>query len=272
MMSAGPTQPPTLFEQLERDLARGTSDLPTLPRSVTEALRLARTPGLDFDDVARVAAGDPPLAARVVSVANSALYSRAGMPRIASVRRAAVRLGTQATRDVLYQVAYASMFVDAPRFRDLVEATFQHGVRAARCARLLARARGLDTDVAFLAGLLHDIGRARCWKLLAQRRGSIDMTSAAVAVGDLHATAGAELATAWHLPEEVVEACRWHHGPDGRAYPLLVAAADALSRLIEGRDSTADAHVHLLQAGVAAADIEELVVQASKEVEAPETP
>jgi putative nucleotidyltransferase with HDIG domain len=259
-----------LTELLERDLARGTSDLPTLPRGVTEALRLARTPGLDFEEVERVAAGDPPLAARVVSVANSALYARAGMPRIASVRRAAVRLGTQATRDVLYQVAYASMFVDAPRFRDLVEATFQHGVRAARCARLLARQRGLDTDVAFLAGLLHDIGRARCWKLFAKRSGVVDQTAAAAAVDGLHAVAGAELAAAWHLPDEVIEACRWHHAPDGRPFPLLVAAADSLSRLVEGRDSMDDARARLRDFGVSATQADELIEHASREMQAPD--
>jgi putative nucleotidyltransferase with HDIG domain len=269
MMARGSTEP-LLTEQLERDLARGTSDLPTLPRGVSEALRLARTPGLDFEEVERVAAGDPPLAARVVSVANSALYARAGMPRIASVRRAAVRLGTQATRDVLYQVAYASMFVDAPRFRDLVEATFQHGVRAARCARLLARERGLDTDVAFLAGLLHDIGRARCWKLFAQRRGAIDQVAATAAVNTLHASAGAELAAAWHLPDEVIEACRWHHAPDGRAFPLLVAAADTLSRVVEGRDTFAEARARLAGSGVSAAEADDLIARATKEVQAPE--
>ncbi len=264
MIAAGPTQL-TLLEQLERDLARGTSDLPTLPRSVTEALRLARTPGLDFAEVERVAASDPPLSARVVSVANSALYARAGMPRIASVKRAAVRLGTQATRDVLFQVAYASMFVDAPRFRDLVESTFQHGVRVARCARLLARDQGLDADIAFLSGLLHDIGRARCWKLLAKNRGTIDLAAAATAVDVVHTIAGAELASAWHLPEEVVEACRWHHDPAGRSHAMLVAAADAVARLDEGRGSQEEAIARLVDAKVLPERADELVVRALKE-------
>ena len=254
----------TLLRLLEQDLARGTSDLPTLPRSVTEALRLARKPGLDFNEVANVAASDPPLSARIVAVANSALYARAGMPRIASVRQAAVRLGTQATRDVLYQVAYASMFVDAPRFRDLVEATFQHGVRAARAARLLAADRGLDMDVAFLAGLLHDIGRARCWKLLARRR-NVDMASARAAVDELHTAAGAELATAWNLPEEVVEACRWHHEPAGRSHVLLIAAADAVAHVDEHRGHVDEARSHLLGMGVPSDRLDALLECAGRE-------
>ncbi|MBV9949123.1 MAG: HDOD domain-containing protein [Myxococcales bacterium] len=242
--------PERLRAELRRVLARGTSDLPSLPRGVSEALRLARTAALDFDEVAAVAAGDPPLSARVVSVANSALYARSG-PRVASVRLAAVRLGVQATRDVLYQVAYASMFVmDAPRFKERIEATFEHGVRAGAHARRLASELRLDGDVCFLAGLLHDLGRARCWKVLAQLRGEIDAASAARVVEELHTVAGAELAAAWRLPEEVVGACRWHHDPGDREYPRLVAAADALARQAEGRGGAEDALALLVGAGV----------------------
>ena len=152
-MIATPIPITTLREALARDLSRGTSDLPTLPRGVADALRLARKSALDFSEIEKVAGEYPPLAARLLAVANSALYAMRGVPRIASVRRAAIRMGIQATRDVLYQVAYATMFVDAPRFRELIEATFLHGVRCAPYGRLLAGARGLDQDPAFLAGL-----------------------------------------------------------------------------------------------------------------------
>lgn len=258
-----PASPPRgrLGEALGRDLARGASNLPTLPQNLMEALRLARTPALDFDEVGRVAEQDPPLSARVISVANSALYARAGAPRIVSVRRAAVRLGIQATRDVLFQVAYASMFVDAPRFLDLIDSTFQHGVRAARAARVLARERRLDVDVAFLCGLLHDIGRARCWRLLSSRRGPVDMVEANEAVDSLHARAGAELARVWRLPDEVVESCRLHHDPSDRDYPRLVAAADAVAKMHDGVGSREDACRRVADAGIPSERVDHVVEQ-----------
>jgi putative nucleotidyltransferase with HDIG domain len=249
----------TIREALIRDLARGTSDLPTLPRGVADALRLARKPALDFSEIEKVAGEYPPLAARLLAVANSALYAMRGVPRIASVRRAAIRMGIQATRDVLYQVAYATMFVDAPRFRELIEATFLHGVRCAPYGRLLAGERGLDPDIAFLAGLLHDIGRARCWKIVSTVRGKVDVESAEQAVNEFHAGAGAELAAAWHLPEEVVEACRWHHDPGNRTYPLIAAASDALAIVEVTRGDTDEARTCLTALGLLPAHVEEVV-------------
>ncbi len=264
-MTQGLTTPAGLSAQLRRHLERGTSDLPVLPRSVAEALRLARTADLNFDELARVAAGDPPLAARIISVANSSAYAGGGMSRIASVKQAAVRLGTQTSRDVLYQVAYASMFVDARRYKDLIEATFQHGVLVAQRARILAQERGLDADIAFLAGLLHDLGRARCWKLLAGFRETPGAAVLAPLVDELHAGAGAELAHAWHLPHEVVDVCRWHHEPKERPYPRVVAAADSVAALQEGRIAPEAARARLLDAGVPETRLDEVIALATKE-------
>jgi len=48
-----------------------------------------------------------------------------------------------------------------------------------------------------------------------------------------HAEVGAELLRHWGLPDRLVQACRWHHDPDGAPEPStaadLVHAADALS-------------------------------------------
>jgi len=261
-MNAGAAKQLSVLDRLAHDLARGTSDLPTLPRGVAEALRLARQATLDFSEIERVGAQYPPLAARLLAVANSALYALPGVPRIASVRRAAIRLGLQATRDVLYQVAYATMFVDTPRFREVIERSFLRGVRAARYARFIATERRVDVDVAFLAGLLHDIGTARCWKLVASMRGPVDEAEAEAAVEQLHASAGAQLATAWRLPGDVIDACRAHHDPRGRVFPTIAAASHSLVDLEDGVDAAAEASAMLAALGFGQERIDELVATA----------
>jgi putative nucleotidyltransferase with HDIG domain len=242
MIPLSPSSPSSYYDMLSHDLARGTAGLPLLPKGAREALRLAQSPDAGFEDVAKLAEADPPLAARVLAVANSALYSR-GIP-VTSVHRALVRLGMQATRDVLYQAVYAAMLFDAPGYSELVAATFRHGVVTGHVARQIVHKRGGDRDAAYLAGLLHDVGEARCWKLASKRvrfgQGGEELFRA---VDALHARAGAELAALWKLPEEVAEACLWHHQPEGRPVALVIAAADKVARRVEPTPRSTDEEI-----------------------------
>ena len=227
-----------LLQLVERDLQRGTSDLPQLAKGAAEALRLARAADFEVDAAATLAENDPPLAARVLAVANSALYARGA--RHVSPRRAIAHIGGAALREVLYQTAYASMIVDVPRFAKAVAADFVHSVATAALARALARVAPADPDDAFLAGLLHDLGRARCWSLVAKRlptSGGDDAEALAV-VDALHAAAGHALVVKWQLPDEIAEVCLHHHEPGDRKLPLIVAAADIL---VHAADGTPDA-------------------------------
>ncbi len=217
---------------IEQELARGTGDLPVLRGAATEALKLAQDPELRFEDVIVVAESDPPLAARFLAVANSALYSRRGS--VASVKQALVRLGTQATRDILYLAVYTSNLFDVPRFRPVVAKLFRHSVLTARTARRISPTLALDADLAFVCGLLHDVGTARCLKL-ASKHATVRTPNEEVleVIDELHTRAGADLAVLWHLPAEVAECCTWHHEPGERPYPRMILAADSLAELAE---------------------------------------
>lgn len=233
---------PRFVDLLRHDLERGTGDLPVLPRAADAALRLAQSPNFDYDDVVQVAESDPPLAARFLGVANSALYYRG--VTIRSVKAALVRLGTQATRDVLYMAVYSGTVFKVPLYRKLVEETFKHSVVTARSARRIAEICGEDTESAFLAGLLHDVGRARCLKLASRRRRDLPTEAEVLAaVDELHAEAGAALAQSWNLPEEVVEACAYHHDPGEHPMALCVTAADQLAHLSNGDSEATEEQV-----------------------------
>lgn len=261
------SDPPTTFrEAVERDLSRGTGDLPVLPRAAETALRLAQSPNFDFDEVVAVAESDPPLAARFLGVANSALYYRGTLIR--SIKAAVVRLGMQATRDVLYMAVYSGTVFKVPLYRDLVEATFHHSVVVARMTRRIAELEGADPETAFLAGLLHDVGRARLFKLAARRRAQKPTREEVLeAIDALHAEAGAALARAWHLPDEVVEACLYHHTPEDRPMALRVAAANRVAyHVFEGDESAlGQAAIYLEKLGFTGDAVERLLTIARED-------
>lgn len=257
----------SLHEVVQNELGRGRGDLPVLPRSSTQALALARSADLELGQAARLAEGDPVLAARVLSVANSALYARG--TRITSVHAALVRLGVKATRDVLLQAAYAGMLFDVPGYRERIEATFAHGVVVGKLARQLAELGHDDAGTAFLTGLLHDVGKARCLGILARKsRIRVDAKELEAVLDALHPRAGAELAAHWRLPAEVIEACEWHHVPGERRNAQLVRAADVLAHAVTSPQSTpATAVARAIEAlGMGAQRVDELLRIASETI------
>ena len=232
--SAEKSRTGSLHGFVERELSRGGNDLPQLARSAAEALRIARAAVLDLDAAARLAERDPPIAARVLAVANSALYARGA--RHISPRRAITHIGGSALRDVLYQAAYASMTFSVPLFATEVSRDFVHGVATAALSRALARVASADPEDAFLAGLLHDLGRARCWMLISKRVTAVGSDEDGLAVVDaLHASAGHALLKAWELPPEIADVCLHHHDPGERKLSAIIAAADVLAHAAEKR-------------------------------------
>ncbi|MDH5491033.1 MAG: HDOD domain-containing protein, partial [Myxococcales bacterium] len=126
-----------------------------------------------------------------------------------------------------------SSLFKAGQYQARVQRVFEQAVLVARAARRVAALSRLDPDLAFLAGLLHDVGRARCYRILARRRLRRDPIEVEEAVEMLHAQAGAELAEAWNLPPAVAEACAHHAapGPEQVMSRVVAIAADLVSVL-----------------------------------------
>ncbi|MFO0685996.1 MAG: HDOD domain-containing protein [Sandaracinus sp.] len=218
------------------------ADLPVLPATAMEALRLVRDPRMRTDELLSVVEQDPPLAARILAVANSTYYARGNAIR--SLRQAVVRLGLHTLRDVIYMAIYASTLFDAPGLVDVVRETFEHSVIVARFAQRMAPHLGFDDETAFLAGLLHDVGKARCCKVLAklpQAKGK-SREELMPLIDSLHEKAGAALARAWNLPDEVAQACESHHQPKN-AFGTLICAADAVAHALDDPPETVDLDV-----------------------------
>ncbi|HEY2404962.1 MAG TPA: HDOD domain-containing protein [Polyangiaceae bacterium] len=217
--------------------AAGLKPFPVVAQRVMQLLDDPDTPTVK---IRRAIEQDPALAARLLRVANSALYSPAVSCR--SIDDAIVRLGNRTVTEIVTSLATLGMFSDVQglglTFRD-------HCVAVAALARVLGtewRYRGVEG--AFLAGLMHDIG-----KLLAMQAGDIHYESfdpAALAKPDEihiheravsgfdHAVLGAHVLEHWKLPGEVAQIVAWHHQP-GRAFAAggSIGTGVALLRLAD---------------------------------------
>lgn len=235
MMTAEPTPEMSETErELVKRLRTGRAALPVLPQVAEAALRLANDPDARIHALAELVDTDPPIAARFMSVANSVAYWRGLLT--SSTQSAIVRLGLANTRDLLFQVVYAASAGGLKRYQIQVQKSFKRSVVAAVAARTAARELGIESEYDYMSGLLHDIGEARIYRIL---DGLPNRVSDTKLVQDLvrryHTAAGAEVAMAWKLPTEIVDACAAHHDPKAAAVPhvRLVMIADAVVEVLE---------------------------------------
>jgi putative nucleotidyltransferase with HDIG domain len=227
-------------------LRRRVTALPALPQAALEALAALRDDELDAEHCAEPITRDPALAGRTLRLANSAFYGVPG--RVGSVQDAVRMLGRRTLDTLITAATLSSQFqaAQAPGFA--FDEFWRHALGTAIAARALAREAQLDADVAFTAGLLHDIGRlalatyypAELAHAVAQAA-EHDEPLCAVEwrlLGVDHADLGALIAAQWQLPPAVVQAIRAHHGlgADARGGPSLaqvVHLADAVTHALD---------------------------------------
>lgn len=192
--------------------------LPVLPATVARVRESMSDMEISTRQVAEFITKDPPIAAKVLSVANSAAY---GFPnRVDSVDLAVALLGLRETYAIVLSAAIINLFDKTKRFD--YKTYWEEAMNCAAAARILAKASGKKRDAGVVtAGLLHDIGRIALLETVPELYSNVsphltgnDLIQAEeYAVGLTHTEAGHELALRWNIPPEIAEAIRFHHRP-----------------------------------------------------------
>ncbi len=232
-----PAAPPV--RPLEDSVAEGRVSLaditpPPLPEAYLALRRKARDPMSSAADIAAVLSMDPSLAAYVLRLANSPLYSPAS--KVATVSRAVTVIGLGEI-ETMAAGAMLSRLFDAPPRPDLLrpEDFWRHAVAVGLLARALAERVGeRGGERYFVAGLLHDMGRlvlavaepdlaGAALRRASARNLPLDAAER-LELGFDHAALGGRIAAKWLLPEVLFQAVAAHHEP-GQCPDNLLAAA-----------------------------------------------
>lgn len=228
--------PKAILDELSWRVAQGKVDLPLLPGVAMEVTNVAAQESTDSRAIAELLRKDQAMAAHVLRVVSSPVYS--GRTQIVSLQQAVARLGVQKIREISLAIAFRVGVFKLKGFEAEVSSMFQHSVSAAMFAQEVARATRRNVEDAFMCGLLHDVGRPVILQALVQilnEQKVIVATSAVIAAtGDLHTDVGGSLAESWGLPEAVEMSIRHHHSPnppDAQATSVRITAlADELAR------------------------------------------
>ena len=195
--------------------------LPAMPATFAKLTEAMSRTDVSVKEVAHIIYLDPPIAARVLQVVNSAFFRLAR--RITNIEQAVSYLGFTAIRNLAMSAeVFASWSTSSGPIGLEPERLQFRAHRVAAAAQRLA-ARGAAADDALLAGLFHNIGY---WVLLQEckedlqrsldlaRSQQIPMHEAErQLIGASHAEIGAYLLGLWGLPYPVIEAVAFQYRP-----------------------------------------------------------
>lgn len=223
-------------------LIRDLKALPALPDTVSRVQNAMGDLDVSPKQVAETIAQDPAIAAKVLSVANSAAY---GFPsRVDSIDLAVALLGLRETYSIVLSAAVINLFEVTKHFDYKVY--WEESMNCAAAARIIGGACGHERNPSlFTAGLLHDIGRIALLETVPELyrkvpsglSGNELIEAEQKTVGVTHTEAGYELAINWGLPKEIAEPIRHHHQPES-AYDMkvntaIVALAEKWTRTLD---------------------------------------
>ena len=222
-------------------IVRGVTKVVSLPAVVTklgEAIQDPRTSNLDIENIV---SEDSALAARVLRIANSAMYSFPS--KIDTINKAVAVIGLQQLNDIVLACSVIKAFKGVSLDIIDMETFWKHSIAVGTTARLLAvQRRESNIERFFTAGLLHDIGRLILFmEMPVKSREAIELSASGncllyQAEKDLlgfdHGMLGAMLLKKWELPESLVMSTNYHHKPAVASKNQLEASVIHVSDII----------------------------------------
>jgi diguanylate cyclase (GGDEF)-like protein len=204
------------FDPVVLEALKNARDLPSVPAVALEVLRVAQDEDASAEDLAAVVSLDPALAAKVLKVANSALFAR--RTEVTTLHRACAQLGFKTVK--LWALSFT--MVDSLDHREIEGLDYgeywKRSLVRAVSAKLVAEAVAPKlADEAFITGLLSRIGQlvlANC--LPGEYKAVLAATSESWPSRDLQKKTlgyssdelGAALLYTWKLPPMIYEAVR----------------------------------------------------------------
>jgi len=231
-------------------LLNNAPELITLPEVFVNLNRLVNDHASSINDIARLIETDPGLTIRLLKLVNSSFYGFESS--IDTVSRAINLIGTYELRDLALATATANSFTGLDQRLPDMRQFQRHSLYTGLCAKLLAeKCNQTRTESFFVSGLLHDIGKLLLYLTMPELCNRIHENTL---VGDgipylleheelgyTHAEVGGLLAERWQLPDNLVNAIRYHHGPGhSRHYQLdatIVHVANFIAHSMDPEDS-----------------------------------
>ena len=226
----------SLATRIQDLVARDEVQLPPLPELALKIQEMLGSESATMNEIGALLQQDAAIVAALLRISNSAAFG--GLGRIDNLSAAVQRIGMRQVGAIVTGLGVKGHFQQASGEKgQMLEVLWDHSVTSAFAARTLARKVGINPELAFLSGLLHDCGKVLVLMAIDRIEQEPEQPTTTRAtlfelMNDLHATLGAEILEEWKLPEEVVDVARRHHDrvDAGEDMVLSVQAANLITR------------------------------------------
>ena len=144
-------------QRVNKAITSETFEIPLLPHVATQVLQLANNPNAGFVEIEKIVKQDQVIAGHLIKTANSVFFR--GISEVASLRDAMSRIGLKTLKDIVFSLSLHSKVFRVKGYEPILAEIWKHSVACAAISQILAKYAGLNSDTAFVAGLVHDIGK-----------------------------------------------------------------------------------------------------------------
>jgi putative nucleotidyltransferase with HDIG domain len=259
-VSAAFTQPTNFQKPPAERLSQVIESIQPIPQVALKLIRMTRDQNYTMRDISNLVSQDQVISAKVIRLCNSVLLHQKA--RIDSIDKALFRLGEKMLIEMAVATLVADFLSQAEQGYSLCKGgLFKHALGTARTAQELARLTdAAPPDLAYTAGLLHDIGKVVLDQFMseacplfyrdAQETGDDLIQMEREIFGIDHTQAGGTLSERWRLPDSIDDTIRNHHYPEhSTVHPELVhlvyLADLIMSRFMVGQEMEKMNTLHL---------------------------
>ncbi len=207
--------------ELIRSIYNEIDNIPPIPNYINRIRKLIIDPKSEISAISDEVKKDAGLTANVLRVANSAWYMTKNA--VDTVERAIALIGLRRLSSILLTIGAKKVMTE--RFNHM-ESIWKHSYNCAFFSQNIIKMKSKieeEAEIAYIAGLLHDIGKLVLLSLspdLIKRITNLSITKhisvskiEKQAIGLNHAEIGQKIASKWKFPPILINSIGYHHNP-----------------------------------------------------------